>query len=99
MISIHPPILQLPPRENDLRVSVERDPPFMGSQSRKPPTFSVRLDFLKCVQIFLSYKAQICTVCLDLLYRFALLIKKSRHVFCTYLRFGGKENVDTLEKI
>ena len=27
-------------------------------------TISVRLDFLKCVQIFLSSKTQICTVCL-----------------------------------
>ena len=25
--------------------------------------------------------------------------EKSRHVFCTDLRFGGKENVNTLEKI
>ena len=33
--------------------------------------------FLSCFQIFLSYKTQICTVCLDLLYRFALLTRKS----------------------
>ena len=46
-------------------------------QRRKPPTFSVRLDFLKCVQIFLSSKTQICTVCL---YRFALLAINSRHI-------------------
>ena len=37
-------------------------------QGQKPPTIFVRLDFLKCVQIFLSSKTQICSVCLDLLY-------------------------------
>ena len=38
------------------------------STNLEPPTISVRLDFLKCVQIFLSSKTQICTVRLDLLY-------------------------------
>ena len=70
-----------------------------SSERWKPPTISVRLDFLKCVQISLSSKMQICTVCLDLLYRFALLTRKSRHVFCTDLRFEENANLDTLEKI
>ena len=34
---------------------------FEVNQSWKPSTISVRLDFLKCVQIFLSSKTQICT--------------------------------------
>ena len=36
---------------------------------------------------------------LALLYcRFALLTRKSRHAFCSDLRSGGKENLDTLRK-
>ena len=29
-------------------------------QRRKPPTISVRLDFLNCVQIFIFFKKEIC---------------------------------------
>ena len=43
----------------------------------KSPTICLRLDFLKCVQILFSSKAQICTVCLDLLYvQFCVAVKK-----------------------
>ena len=66
--------------------------------SWKPSTISVRLDFLKCVQIFLSSKTPISTECLDLLYKFAWLTRKSRHTFCTDLRFEENENLDKLEK-
>jgi len=70
------------------------------NQRWKPPTIPVRPDPLKRVQIFLSSKAQISALaCLGLLYRFALLTRKSRQVFCADLRFWGQENVDTLEKI
>ena len=70
-----------------------------GRLGWKPSTIFVRLDFIKCVQIFLSSKTKIYTVCLDSQYRFALLARKSVHVFCTDMRFGGKENLETVEKI
>ena len=50
-------------------------------ERRKRSTISVRLDFLKCVQILLLSKTLICsTKCLDLLYRFAFITRESRHV-------------------
>ena len=61
------------------------------------PKNSVRLDILKCVQIFFSYKTEIC---IENVSRFS----RSVQIFVTDekstdLPFGGKENVDTLENI
>ena len=50
--------------------------------SWKPSTISVRLDFLKCVQIFIIFSK-----------------RKSRHTFCTDLRFEEDENLPSLKKI
>ena len=48
-------------------------------QSWKPSTISVRLDFLKCVQVFIFFKK--CVQIFSSLYRWWLLRLKSRHTF------------------
>ena len=70
----------------------------------KPPTITVRLDFLKCVHIFLSSKTQICTEKVSRFSRqhatqICTETRKSRHTFCADLRFEENENPATLEKI
>ena len=83
-----------------LQIASSKVTKFECSELETPNNFCLSR-FSKGVHIFLSSKTQSCTESVSGFsgHSTDLLTRKSRHTFFTDLCFGGKENLETLQKI